>query len=111
MPDADGRAGPPGRLAGGRVVVIGAGTQRTDDPEAPMGNGRAISLLASREGAAVACVDRDEQAAADTAALIEKEGGTAAVIVADVSRPDDCAALVASATEALGGIDGLVLNV
>ena len=29
------------RLAGRRILVVGAGTQRSDDPEAPVGNGRA----------------------------------------------------------------------
>src|SRR4051812_9791500 len=47
------------RLPGRRVVVVGAGTRASDDPEAPIGNGRAIAVLAAREGAAVACVDRD----------------------------------------------------
>jgi hypothetical protein len=47
-----------------RVVVVGAGTRASDDPEAPIGNGRAIAVLAAREGAAVACVDRDGPAAA-----------------------------------------------
>ena len=55
------RSGPrmTGRLAGRRVLVVGAGTRRSDDPDAPIGNGRAISVLAAREGAAVACADID----------------------------------------------------
>src|SRR3954470_7445734 len=51
------------RLAGRRVVVVGAGTRASDDPDAPVGNGRAIAVLAAREGATVACVDRDGPAA------------------------------------------------
>ena len=47
--------------------MIGAGTRHSDDPDAPIGNGRAISVLAAREGAAVACVDRDADAASETA--------------------------------------------
>jgi NAD(P)-dependent dehydrogenase (short-subunit alcohol dehydrogenase family) len=93
------------RLAGKRVLVVGAGTQRSDDPEAPMGNGRAIAILAAREGASVICADRDRDAAEETAALIDKEGGTSSVVVADVSSEDDCKALVSDA------IDGVVLNV
>ncbi|MEY2450452.1 MAG: hypothetical protein QOD92_26 [Acidimicrobiaceae bacterium] len=93
------------RLEGKRVLVVGAGTQRSDDPEAPIGNGRAIAVLAAREGASVICVDRDRDAAEETAALVEKEGGAATVIVADVSSEDDCKALVSDA------IDGVVLNV
>src|SRR5437588_287263 len=32
------------RLTGRRVLVVGAGTQRSDDPDAPVGNGRAIAV-------------------------------------------------------------------
>ena len=93
------------RLAGKRVLVVGAGTQRSDDPDAPMGNGRAIAVLAAREGASVVCADRDRDAADETASMIASEGGTASVVVADVSNEDDCIALGADA------VDGLVLNV
>ncbi|HUR79080.1 MAG TPA: SDR family NAD(P)-dependent oxidoreductase [Acidimicrobiales bacterium] len=99
------------RLAGRRIMVVGAGTRLTDDPDAPVGNGRAIAMLAAREGAAVACVDVNADAAAATASLITAEGGKALVIAADVADPDACAALVADSATALGGIDGVVLNV
>src|SRR3954469_6247909 len=100
------------RLGGKRVLVVGAGTQRSDDPDAPIGNGRAISVLAAREGASVVCVDRDGDAAQHTATMITDEGGTASVVVADVSSEDGCATAVESGAEALGGaIDGLVCNV
>jgi NAD(P)-dependent dehydrogenase (short-subunit alcohol dehydrogenase family) len=100
-----------GRLAGRRIVVVGAGTQRTDDPDAPIGNGRAIAVLAAREGAAVACVDREEDAARETARLVEAEGGSAAVVVGDVSEEDSCARVIDESAGALGGLDGLVCNV
>jgi NAD(P)-dependent dehydrogenase (short-subunit alcohol dehydrogenase family) len=70
-----------------------------------------MAVLAAREGATVACVDRDEGAAAETAAWITREGGTASVVVADVARPEACESLVAESVAALGGLDGLVLNV
>jgi NAD(P)-dependent dehydrogenase (short-subunit alcohol dehydrogenase family) len=92
------------RLAGKRVLVVGAGTQRSDDPDAPVGNGRAIAVLASREGASVVCADRDRDAAEQTASMIEAEGGQASVIVADISTEESCVAL------AQEPIDGLVLN-
>jgi NAD(P)-dependent dehydrogenase (short-subunit alcohol dehydrogenase family) len=112
LPDeAAGRAPGRGRLEGRRVLVVGAGTRRTDDPDAPIGNGRAIATLAARERAAVACADVDEAAARETAEIIAAEGGRADVVVADVSRPADCAAVVAGAEARLGGLDGLVLNV
>src|SRR3954468_2687139 len=99
------------RLARRHVLVVVAGTRRSDDPDAPMGNGRAISVLAAREGAAVACADVDAASAKETAALVEAEGAVGAVITGDVTREDDCARIVTEAAEALGGLDGLVCNV
>ena len=93
------------------MLVVGAGTRPTDDPDAPLGNGRAIAVLAAREGAAVVCADRDEAAARDTVDLIAAEGGSAEVLVVDVSRAGDCAPAVAAARARLDGLDGLVLNV
>jgi len=100
-----------GRLTGRRILVIGAGTRPSDDPEAPIGNGRAISVLAAREGAHVVCVDRDEAAAQQTVRLIEQEGGRGHAIWADVADPAQCGPAVDSAISSLGGLDGLVLNV
>lgn len=97
------------RLEGRRILVVGAGTQRSDDPDAPHGNGRAIAVLAAREGAAVVCADRDRAAAEETAALVEKEGATASVLVGDVTSEEACAAMAADATA--DRLDGLVLNV
>jgi NAD(P)-dependent dehydrogenase (short-subunit alcohol dehydrogenase family) len=98
-------------LVGRRIVVVGAGTRRSDDPDAPPGNGRAISVLAAREGAAVACVDRDHPAAAETARLVEEAGGNATVVVGDVTDEGACARVIDESLDALGGIDGLVCNV
>lgn len=97
------------RLAGRRVLVVGAGTQPSDDPDPPVGNGRAIAVAAAREGASVVCADRDRAAAERTGAWITDEGGTSTVVVGDVTSEDDCAELVARATE--DRLDGLVLNV
>jgi NAD(P)-dependent dehydrogenase (short-subunit alcohol dehydrogenase family) len=111
-PAAGGVPGPVvggGRLSGRRIVVVGAGTQPSDDPDAPVGNGRAIAVLAAREGAEVVCADRDQAAAEETAAWIAGEGGTASTVVADVSTERGCAALVEEVVP--DGVDGLVLNV
>ena len=99
------------RLAGRRVLVVGAGTRPSPESDAPMGNGRAIAVLAAREGAAVACADVDRAAAEETARLVEGEGGKAHVIVGDVTDPEVCAAVVDETVAAFGGLDGLVLNV
>ena len=99
------------RLPGRRILVVGAGTRASADPDAPVGNGRAIAVLAAREGAAVACADIDEGAATTTAELVAGEGATAAVVVGDVADEASCAAMVAAAQRELGGLDGVVLNV
>ena len=109
--EAAGTAPGRGRLTGRRVLVVGAGTRPSPEPDPPLGNGRAISVLAAREGAAVACADRDAGAAEATAALVRDEGQAAAVVLADVAAPDACASAVADSAAALGGLDGLVLNV
>ena len=93
------------------MLVVGAGTRRSDDPDAPLGNGRAIAIEAARAGAVVACADIDPQAAADTVALVEEIGGRAIALVADVTDPEVCVELVDATREQLGGLDGLVLNV
>jgi NAD(P)-dependent dehydrogenase (short-subunit alcohol dehydrogenase family) len=98
------------RLGDKRVLVVGAGTQPSDDADAPVGNGRAISVVAAREGASVICADRDGPAAEETAKWIANDGGVAEVIVADVSSEDECRGLIETA-RAAGPLDGLVLNV
>ena len=98
-------------LAGRKVLVVGAGTRASDDPDAPVGNGRAIAVAAGRAGATVVCADLDGDAASATAALVAAEGATAHVLTADVTDEAACAALVHDATTAMGGLDGLVCNV
>lgn len=109
--EATGSAPGRGRLAGRRVLVVGAGTRPSPEPDAPVGNGRAIAILAAREGASVVCADRDRAAADVTAGLVRAEGARAEVVVADVADPRSCAAVVEYSVTALGGLDGLVLNV
>jgi len=104
---APGRA----RLTGRKILVVGAGTQASPEADAPIGNGRAIALLSAREGATVACADRDEASARETLVQIEKDGGRGTVIVGDVSDAAACERIVAEAEQALGGLDGVVLNV
>jgi NAD(P)-dependent dehydrogenase (short-subunit alcohol dehydrogenase family) len=91
--------------------VVGAGTRPSAEADAPPGNGRAIACLCAREGAAVACADRDEAAARETLLRVEAEGGRGALLVADVADAGACEALPARAAAALGGLDGVVLNV
>jgi NAD(P)-dependent dehydrogenase (short-subunit alcohol dehydrogenase family) len=100
------------RLSEWTVLVVGAGTQASDEHDAPMGNGRAISVLAARAGAHVVCVDRDAAAAEQTAALVRSEGAEATVVVGDVTSADDCTAMVVRAAGAGDGrLRGVVVNV
>lgn len=100
-----------GRLNRRRILVVGGGQQVVDATTDPVGNGRAMSLLFAREGAAVAVADRDREAATATAGLVTADGGVAYVIEADISREDDIVRMVGDAVDTLGGLDGLVLNV
>jgi len=92
------------------VAVVGAGTQPSGQPDDPIGNGRAISVLCGREGASVVCVDKNADAAEETAGLVRAEGSEATAVVADVSDSDACRRLVDDAARA-HGIDDVVLNV
>ena len=110
-PEAAGGTCGRGRLEGRRILVVGAGQQSCDDADAPIGNGRAISILCAREGASVACADRDERAAEETQQRIAAAGHRGFVLVADVADESACAQLVTQAEQALGGLDGIVINV
>lgn len=109
--EAQGRATSRPRLAQRRIIVVGAGTRASDEPDPPVGNGRAIALLAAREGATVGCIDVDGDAAAATVAWIERDGGRAYAAVADVAEATACERVIAEGVERLGGLDGLVCNV
>jgi NAD(P)-dependent dehydrogenase (short-subunit alcohol dehydrogenase family) len=112
LPDeARGEAPGRGRLAGRRILIVGGGQQDHGLEEPPVGNGRATSVLCAREGAAVVVADIDGDSAEVTAGLARAEGGEAAVVVADAADEDGVRAMFAAAGDALGGLDGLVLNV
>jgi NAD(P)-dependent dehydrogenase (short-subunit alcohol dehydrogenase family) len=108
---ANGEAPGRGRLAGRRVLVMGAGqeTHRLDDP--PVGNGRAMSVVFGREGASLALADLHRDRAEATAELVRAEGARAEVLAGDAADPADVARIVDDAVAALGGLDGVVLNV
>jgi NAD(P)-dependent dehydrogenase (short-subunit alcohol dehydrogenase family) len=95
----------PGRLAGKVAIVTGAGSRGPG-----LGNGKATAILFAREGARVLCVDLARERAEETVGLIRAEGGVAEALVADVTRGDDCRAMV-KAAEIWGGLDVLHNNV
>ncbi|MEU3859473.1 SDR family oxidoreductase [Streptomyces sp. NPDC028722] len=102
---------PVGLLTGRNVLIIGAGTRPGDDPQAPVGNGRAVAVLAAREGASVACADISPSAAAATAALVGEEGAHGLPVVGDATDPGRSSAMVAEAVHELGALDAIVVNV
>lgn len=110
-PETLGQAPAHGRLKGRRVLVVGGGQRKVIDEHPPIGNGRAISVLFAREGAAIACLDAVKEAADDTCAQIRAEGGVAFADVADVSNADAIGPALERCAKQLGGLDGLVLNV
>ena len=110
-PESAGTAAGRGRLIDRKIIVVGAGSRPSPDPEVTVGNGRAIAVLCAREGAKVACVDVDEDAAQFTADLCRQEGADAVAVVADVRDAGACARLVSEAHDKLDGLDGVVANV
>ncbi len=94
------------RLKGKVAIVTGAGSMRSG-----MGNGKATAILFAREGAKVACVDWNLDAAEETVALIKGEGGEAIAIQADVTRESDAKKLVEATISRYGKLDILFNNV
>jgi len=108
---AAGTAGGHGTVQGRRLLVVGGGQQTYDQHDPPMGIGRAISVLAAREGASVAVADLDAVAAQVTVDHITQEGGAAHALAGDSSNEADVVRLIEQATERLGGLDAIALNV
>ena len=88
------------RLEGKVAVVTGAAR----------GIGAEIATLFAREAARVVVSDVDAKGAEQTAAAINKAGGEAIAIAADVGKPADIANLFANARETFGRLDILVNN-
>ena len=83
------------QLVGKRVLMTGGA-----------GNiGRASALLMARHGATIVIGDIDIDGARTTVEQIVAEGGSAFAVQTDVTCEADVASLVATAVEALGGID------
>ena len=95
------------RLAGRVAIVTGAGSRATGG----IGNGRATSVVLAREGASVALLDSVRSWADETLEMVEREGGDAFVIEADVADADSCRLAVAETVRRWGRLDVLVNNV
>ena len=94
------------RLDGKVAIVTGSGSIGPG-----WGNGKATAVLFARQGAAVVGVDSNPEAAAQTQAIIEQDGGASTTMTCDVTDADQVKALVAACLERHGRIDVLVNNV
>lgn len=95
------------RVAGKTAIIFGGG----QTPGETIGNGRATAIVLAREGANVAVVDRDMASARDTASEIEREGGTAIAISADVVSEDEVRVAIDACVARFGRFDILHNNV
>jgi 3-oxoacyl-[acyl-carrier protein] reductase len=89
-----------GRLRDKIAVVTGADS----------GIGRATARLFAREGARVVCADIQESGSPRIDKLIERDGGEALFVRADVTKRGDCERVVAAAVDAFGDLDILFNN-
>ena len=95
------------RLTDKVALVMGGGQTKGQT----IGNGRATAVLFAREGARVVVVDRDAEAAEETAQIIAKEGGEAWSRQGDVTDESAVARVVEECVGRWGRIDILHNNV
>jgi NAD(P)-dependent dehydrogenase (short-subunit alcohol dehydrogenase family) len=95
------------RLKDKVAIIVGAG----QGPGEGMGNGRATALVFAREGARVLAVDLALASAQETAAMVEKEGGSCVAFAADVTKEQTLKAAVEEAVKRWGRVDILHNNV
>jgi short-subunit dehydrogenase len=88
------------KLNGLRVLVTGAS----------QGIGRALVVEAAKRGCKVLAAARSQPLLDELAAEVRATGGTVETVVADVTKPEDRAAMVEAATRHFGGMDVLVNN-
>ena len=89
-----------GRFSGKVCVITGAAG----------GIGRAVAVRLASEGARLALVDLDATALAASQAAVQKAGGEAITVAADVTRAADVERYTRTAVEAFGGIDRFFNN-
>ncbi|HVQ76348.1 MAG TPA: glucose 1-dehydrogenase [Candidatus Binatia bacterium] len=87
-------------LDGKAALITGAAT----------GIGRATARLFAAAGARLALTDVREAELEQTVSAVRAEGGEATALVADLARPQDCAAVVEAAARAHGRLDVVFNN-
>ncbi len=90
----------PGRFAGRRAVITGAGS----------GIGRATALRLGAEGGKVALIALEKPPLEEVAAEIKASGGDALVLKADCTVEQEIAGAIDTAANAWGGLDIVVAN-
>jgi NAD(P)-dependent dehydrogenase (short-subunit alcohol dehydrogenase family) len=93
------------KLEGKVAIVTGAGSTGVG-----VGTGKATSILLARAGAKVVLVNRSTERANDVLRIIESEGGTASVVLADLAEKGGCQRVADEAIARYGGVDILVNN-
>jgi NAD(P)-dependent dehydrogenase (short-subunit alcohol dehydrogenase family) len=88
------------RLGGKVALITGAAG----------GIGREATVLFAAEGASVVVVDLNREAAVELANEVNRGGGRAAAVGADVSKAADCESMVATAESEFGRLDVLFNN-
>jgi L-fucose dehydrogenase len=84
-----------------KIVIVTGGAK---------GIGEAIANALVKEGAVAVIVGRSEEDNSDAVGKIEKQGGKAFGIKAELSNPVDCGNAVKLTVEKFGRVDGLVNN-
>src|ERR1700678_43276 len=87
-------------LTGLRVLVTGAS----------QGIGRALVVEAAKRGCKVLAAARSQPLLDELAEEVRKINGVVETVAADVTKPEDRAAMVAAATKHFGGLDVLINN-
>jgi NAD(P)-dependent dehydrogenase (short-subunit alcohol dehydrogenase family) len=93
------------KLAGKVAIVTGAGSSGPG-----VGTGKAISVQFAQEGAKLVLVDKFEERAKETLALVEAEGADAIIVTADLAEISAGQEVVDAAVGAYGGVDILINN-
>jgi len=87
-------------IAGKSIIVTGAGS----------GFGRLVSEKAAALGGNITCLDINADRLSETLELIEKTNGTAQIITANVTKPEEMKRAAAKAIKAYGQVDVILNN-